>query len=125
MKAALCGFFRTYGFNRKLILTMPLQTKDFSVGIANAVLEDGASVTVEVDSTFKMPSGSSELAYELFNTATGGTALATGGEYCTFTAANVEGDLAHTVNGRITCNPAQIARAGAYTGTMTFDITYQ
>jgi hypothetical protein len=106
--------------------TMPAQSKDFSVGITNAVFEDNGRVTVGVTSDFQMAAGSNSLAYSLFNVKSGGTALLTGQDYCTFLGSDplILDDLAHAVDGRVTCNPAQILKAGAYIGTMVFNITY-
>ncbi len=95
--------------------------KEFDVTAQNLIIDNGAKVQVMVASDFNMKNGTDEaaakLAYSLFNQATGGTALATGTEFASFTAGG-------THDGRAEVNTNVITAAGSYQGTMVFTISY-
>ena len=95
--------------------------RTFNVAAQNLIIDNGAKVQVMVASDFNMKNGTdaaaAKLAYSLFNQATGGTALATGAEFASFTA-----DGTH--DGRAEVNTNAITAAGSYQGTMVFTISY-
>lgn len=114
---------------------MAEQSKAFPVTLSDAVMNQDAAVTVSVTSDFAMKDqdgqGTNQLAYRLFNAATGGEALATGGTYAVFRAGTAAAGETQVVNGgaqangRVTMDPANIVFAGDYKGTMTFAIAYE
>jgi hypothetical protein len=96
--------------------------QDFYVEAKDVVIEQGAKIEVKVGSDFKLSDGSTptpnELAYKLFNvTNTSATELANGDVYHEFSTDE-------TVNGKLTVDQIQIVKAGSYSDTMVFTITY-
>ncbi|HZK29106.1 MAG TPA: hypothetical protein VFD19_02690, partial [Clostridia bacterium] len=97
------------------VVTMP-----FDVTAQGVLIDADASITVNVESEFKMDDGKTTptlLAYELFDVNSGGTKLATGGLFASFTESG-------TQNGRSAVDTSTITAAGSYSGTMVFKIAY-
>ncbi len=97
-----------------------LVTKDFSIVAQDVVIEAGAHIDVNVQSEFKMSDGATPptwLGYSLYNQAEGGSKLSNNAEFASFTASGPK-------DGRVTVDTSAITKAGSYSGTMVFTITY-
>jgi hypothetical protein len=108
--------------------TMPQQSKDFIVSISNAVLESGTEVQIKVNSNngYIMKAGEfAQIEYELEN-ADKDLMSSDMVDYCTFqdTNGDLDDDLSASHVGKVKCNPAQIQKAGSYSDTMVFTISY-
>jgi hypothetical protein len=95
---------------------MSTQTKDFVVAVVDALIEDGATISVKnttADMTMKDKdgSGSESLAF----------ALARG--LFTFTQADLA-DGEASITSSVSCEPSQLQAAGSYKGYMTFKVSY-
>ncbi len=96
------------------------KTQEFDVAASGAVIEAGAHIDVAVQSTFKMSDGATPattLNYSLYNTAAGGSPLTAGAQFASFSGDGVQ-------DGRVTVDTGAIVKAGSYSGTMVFTITY-
>ncbi len=103
-----------------LIKDNGIETREFDVAASGAVIEAGAHIDVAVQSSFTMSDGASPattLAYSLYNTAVDGSVLLTGAQFASFLGNGVQ-------DGRVTVNTGAITKAGSYSGTMVFTITY-
>ena len=97
---------------------MGTQTEDFVVAVEDALIEDGASITVENKTTDmfmkdKDGTGSETLDFDL--TQTGGL----------FTFLEVDlADGEESIESSVTCEPSELDAAGSYKGYMTFEVSY-
>jgi hypothetical protein len=96
--------------------SMSTQTKDFVVAVEDALIEDGASISVEnttTDMTMKDKdgAGSKSLAFT----------LASG--LFTFAQADLA-DGVESITSSVSCTPSQLQAAGSYKGYMTFEVDY-
>lgn len=92
-----------------------IQTKAFPVEAKDVTLESGKSIMVAVDSDFEM-NGPAALAYTLYNSAP--ALIIDEGPFTTFSGGRIE-------TGEVRVDTAGITKAGNYSGTMTFKISYQ
>lgn len=97
--------------------TSDIKTAALTVSVENVAHLDGKTITITLASDFKLEKtgSSAALAYEVFNAVTGGTALATGGTFTTFTADG-------STTGRVEVDQVNITEAGSYSDTITFTI---
>lgn len=121
---------RTVNFG-ELNRSQPEQNHDFWIRIENAVMDDGAVITVNLDESTDMNmydkggEGQVPLAFRLSSEEKGG--VEPGQTYCTFTIEDVENDenLTAVKDGTVSCTPADLRAAGSYRGWMTYAITYE
>jgi hypothetical protein len=97
---------------------MSTQTKDFVVAVEDALIEAGASISVEnttTDMTMKDKdgAGSKSLAFT----------LAQPSGLFTFAQANLA-DGVESITSSVSCEPSQLQAAGSYKGYMTFEVSY-
>lgn len=95
-----------------------VKSTTFEIKAADVADLGSKQVNVSVstaDGTFKLSDGSHDLPYQVYNTASGGSALASGELFTSFTEAG-------TVTGRVDIDQVNIEVAGDYTGTLTFTI---
>ena len=121
---------RTVNFG-ELNRNQPEQNHDFWIRIENAVMDDGAVITVNLDESTDMNmydkggEGQVPLAFRLSSEEMG--SVVPGGTYCTFDIEDVENDpdLSAIKDGTVSCTPADLRAAGSYRGWMTYAITYE
>ena len=97
---------------------MSTQTKNFVVAVEDALIEAGASISVEnatTDMTMKDKNGagSETLAFTLEQS----------NGLFTFTQADLA-DGEHTINSSVICDPSGLRAAGSYKGYMMFTVSY-
>lgn len=96
-----------------------VKSTTFKVSAADVADLGNKKVTVSIstaDGSFNLTDGNGHtLPYQVFKEESGGTALASGDLFTTFTA-----DSSNT--GRVDIDQADIEAAGSYTGTLTFTI---
>ncbi len=102
-----------------------IHSKPFTVSVSNVGLlfgEKQIKISVKTaDNSFVLKDtadSTKTLAYEVYASSTGGTALAHGGTLGTFTADG-------SVTGRIQIDQSNITRKGEYSGSLLFDITVE
>ena len=106
---------------------MPEKTLDFNVRIIDALLESDSSVTVNVNSGFKMTqtTGSATINYRLFS---GDTLVSDNETYCVFRSNDLLPSAAEGFNatavGAVKITPSELTRAGDYRDTMVFTCIY-
>ena len=121
---------RTVNFG-ELNRSQPEQDHEFWIRIENAVMDDGAVITVNLDESTDMNmydkggEGQVPLAFRLSSDEMG--SVEPGDTYCTFTIEDVENvdDLTAVKDGTVSCTPADLRAAGSYRGWMTYAITYE
>ncbi len=101
---------------------MDAQSKDFVVAVEDALIEDGASITVQnttSDMTMKDKdgAGSETLAFTLAQDAAPDNGI------FTFAQADLT-DGEEAIESSVSCVPADLTAAGSYKGYMTFDVSY-
>ncbi len=136
---------RTVNFG-ELNRNQPEQNHEFWIRLDNAVIDDGALITVNLApmseservNVMKMydkgGEGQVPLDFSLSSEEMG--SVVPGGTYCTFDIEDVEEiteeidgiittKLTAIKNGTVSCIPANLRAAGSYRGWMTYEITYE
>ncbi len=121
---------RTVNFG-ELNRNQPEQNHEFWIRIQNAVMDDGAVITVNLDESTDMNmydkggEGQVPLEFRLRSEEMGSVDIVPGGTYCTFDIEDLDDDLMAVKDGTVSCTPADLRAAGSYRGWMTYAITYE